>query len=252
MDPGSLCVVFPTGCCPKTERTVHVYPRPLWFDHVAYRTDRIGSRLRPGIPKNRSRLGTSGRSRTSPKAARRARRKASTQTATSVAGAGDGAAADGEVEDHRLTILSPPPWDFGDAPPPYPTTASEGGARHTATGPRLGTNRDTEPDGAHSAAADWDDSNGTPDDEDGVTLPVVSVSGIAATTATVEVELQTPDPAANYLDAWIDFDSSGDWSQADERVFGRRLLPAPLLRFFRRRLGRLFHRDIVETLTKYV
>src|SRR6266566_6824775 len=56
--------------------------------------------------------------------------------------------------------------DFGDAPAPYPTLVSSNGARHTATGPLLGTLRDTENDGFPHASALGDDSTGS-DDEDG-------------------------------------------------------------------------------------
>jgi len=47
--------------------------------------------------------------------------------------------------------------EFGDAPSSYPVTLAEDGARHTATGPTLGMNRDVEADGIHSANADADD-----------------------------------------------------------------------------------------------
>jgi len=60
--------------------------------------------------------------------------------------------------------------DYGDAPVPYPTTNSDSGAYHEATGPSLGTNRDTEADGHPSSNADGDDTDGVPDDEDGVTI----------------------------------------------------------------------------------
>ena len=67
-----------------------------------------------------------------------------------------GAATSGEVEDHLVTINpAQGTLDFGDAPTSaqsgfvgtYPTTLANNGARHTATGPTLGTVRDTELDG---------------------------------------------------------------------------------------------------------
>ena len=109
--------------------------------------------------------------------------------------------------------------DFGDAPGPYPTTLAEDGARHLATGPTLGTSRDTEPNGQPTANADGDDITGTLDDEDGVTLPVLSVSTTAATTASLDIDLQNADAVANYLDAWIDFNQDGDWDDSGEQVF---------------------------------
>jgi len=69
-----------------------------------------------------------------------------------------GLASDGEVEDYQVTIE--PQFDFGDAPGPYPVTLAEDGARHVASGPTLGANRDVEPDGVHSANADADDLAG--------------------------------------------------------------------------------------------
>ncbi len=51
--------------------------------------------------------------------------------------------------------------DFGDAPDPfYPTTLSNDGARHTATGPTLGILRDSETDGLPDANALGDDLDG--------------------------------------------------------------------------------------------
>ena len=62
--------------------------------------------------------------------------------------------------------------DFGDAPDSYGTLLATDGARHTATGPRLGILRDNDPNGQPSADAGatgltGDDGDGT-DDEDGV------------------------------------------------------------------------------------
>ena len=68
-----------------------------------------------------------------------------------------------EVLEMRVLLTS----DFGDAPLPFPVTAAENGAQHSATGPILGTNRDSEADGVHSATANADDTTLTPDDEDG-------------------------------------------------------------------------------------
>jgi hypothetical protein len=56
------------------------------------------------------------------------------------------------------------PLDFGDAPESYGTLLSDDGARHVATGPRLGASRDAERDGFPSATSGGDGS-----DEDGVT-----------------------------------------------------------------------------------
>jgi len=112
------------------------------------------------------------------------------------------------------------PLDFGDAPDPiaiwpgrYPTLVANNGARHVATGPTLGTNRDSDADGQPTANADGDDASGTPDDEDGVNFTSALIQG---NTATVTVYVSD----TGKLDAWIDFNRDGDWSDADEQIFG--------------------------------
>ena len=110
-------------------------------------------------------------------------------------------------------------WEFGDAPSPYPTLLADQGARHDAKGPRLGASRDIEPDGRIDPNARGDDDHGTPNDEDGVILPGLTVSNTAATTALMEIDLQNADATANYLDAWIDFNQDGDWDDSGERIF---------------------------------
>ena len=109
--------------------------------------------------------------------------------------------------------------DFGDAPVPYPTTLGEVGAEHTLIGPTLGANRDAELDGTHSANADADDTVGTPDDEDGVIVPVLTASTTAATTASLDIDLQNAAATTNHLDAWIDFNADGDWDDSGEQIF---------------------------------
>jgi hypothetical protein len=99
--------------------------------------------------------------------------------------------------------------DFGDAPLPYPTLLVENGARHEAIGPTLGSARDTEADGVHSAAADAD---GT--DEDGVTFGTIRVGQLGAI-ATVNVQNA---PSGAKLDAWIDFDGDGNWGGPAEQI----------------------------------
>jgi hypothetical protein len=102
--------------------------------------------------------------------------------------------------------------DFGDAPAPYHTMHGEDGARHTATGPRLGDNRDFESDGTHSVTADADDTTGT-DDEDGVSFALIRAGQLGAS---VTVNVQN-DPNAK-LDAWIDFNGDGDWDDPLEQI----------------------------------
>ena len=112
------------------------------------------------------------------------------------------------LEERRLLI-----GEFGDAPAPYPTLQEEDGAQHLANGPRLGELRDTEEDGQPSAAADGDDT-ANENDEDGVTLSVVT-SG--QTNASLSVNVQEA-PTGAQLDAWIDFDADGSWGGPGEQI----------------------------------
>ena len=100
--------------------------------------------------------------------------------------------------------------DFGDAPLPYPTTLAEDGARHEATGPTLGMNRDTETDGTHSADASADGA-----DEDGVMFGTVQVGQLGAS-VTVNVQNAV---TGSKLDAWIDFNGDGSWGGPFEQIF---------------------------------
>src|SRR6056297_3727288 len=105
--------------------------------------------------------------------------------------------------------------DFGDAPEPYPALLADDGARHDATGPSLGANRDGESDGIATLAADGDDLAGTAD-EDGVTFGTVQ-AGQASGTVTVNVQGGT-----GKLDAWIDFSQDGNWGGPSDRIFAAR------------------------------
>jgi autotransporter-associated beta strand protein len=128
-----------------------------------------------------------------------------------------------------VSKLSAGTQDFGDAPftgpvvgaPSfnYPTTLASGqAALHGPTGPRLGAARDAEFDGQPTTPAGGDDDNGLPDDEDGVKFltSIVSSAG-TANTATVLVNLQNAG-TNNRLDAFIDFNRDGDWSDAGETI----------------------------------
>lgn len=108
--------------------------------------------------------------------------------------------------------------DFGDAPLPYPTLYADDGARHFIPGAAapliLGTAIDGENDGLPSQNADGDDTNGVPDDEDGVTF---TSALLRCQDATVDVVLSNRETA--FLNAWIDFNANGDWADAGEHVF---------------------------------
>jgi hypothetical protein len=112
-----------------------------------------------------------------------------------------------ELLERRIVFAS----DFGDAPLPYPTVLSMGGAEHVAVGTMLGAGRDNETDGVPSTPADGDDATGI-DDEDGVTFGAVRTGALNAT-ATVSV---AGGPAN--LDAWIDFNGDGSWGGSGEQI----------------------------------
>ena len=71
-----------------------------------------------------------------------------------------------------------------------------------------------ETDGLPSARADGDDNDSAPDDEDGVTIPVIQVG---QTDASVIVDVRNA-PGGARLDAWIDFNGDGSWSGAFEQI----------------------------------
>ncbi|MCD6395038.1 MAG: hypothetical protein J7M40_16230 [Planctomycetes bacterium] len=125
--------------------------------------------------------------------------------------------------------VQPIPLDFGDAPEnrcedastrchAYPTTLDRNGARHVVNqGIFLGNPAldypqiDSEKDGQPTIGSDGDDNNEF-DDEQGVILPKSVTPG---TTAVVDVWSSID----GYLDAWIDFNSDGDWDDRGERIF---------------------------------
>ncbi len=129
-----------------------------------------------------------------------------------------GIAPDGEVEDHEIIIEGD--LDYGDAPdqalPAYPTLFASDGARHVIVpgiylGNSTSTSIDAEPEGQQDPNALGDDNDGN-DDEDGVILPPILGHG-QMTTITVIASVD------GYLNGWIDFNSSGDWAEANEHIF---------------------------------
>ncbi len=128
-----------------------------------------------------------------------------------IAGTGDVASSEG---DYTLVVTDPAvlQFDYGDAPNPYPTLNANNGAVHTATGPRLGAIRDGESNGAPSVLADGDDLAGSPDDEDGIAIGLMTAgeSGFQ-----ISVDVQNA-PTGALLDAWIDFDGNGVWDATEQ------------------------------------
>lgn len=102
--------------------------------------------------------------------------------------------------------------DYGDAP------ASYGNPSHTIT-PNLaiGNNIDADNGTQQNANADADDTNGSPDDEDGLQNPAIIPTTVGQTyTLTTYVKNESGSTA--YLTAYIDFNRDGDFSDSGERA----------------------------------
>lgn len=99
--------------------------------------------------------------------------------------------------------------DFGDAPAPYPVSVAQNGARHDVAGPTLGQTIDSEVDGANSSLAAGDGS-----DEDGVVFGAVNAG---RSDATVVVKVRNASLGGR-VDAWIDFNGNGSWSDPGEKI----------------------------------
>lgn len=104
-------------------------------------------------------------------------------------------------------------YDWGDAPDAnYGTLQSSNGASHVIVpGFCLGGHVDSEADGQPTNSALGDDYDGN-DDEDGVFFITPLIPGHQA-----EVEIIAS--SEGYLDAWIDFDADGSWSEIYDHIF---------------------------------
>ncbi|PAP76693.1 GEVED domain-containing protein [Rubrivirga marina] len=116
-----------------------------------------------------------------------------------------GVAPDGEVEDYLMATF--PPLDYGDAPAPYPSAVTDGGARHGVGLVRLGAEADPEVD------PDADDS------DDGVALPDELYRG-----ADMAVPVTTAGDAPAALYAWVDWNADGDWDDDGEQAVAGEVL----------------------------
>lgn len=103
-------------------------------------------------------------------------------------------------------------YDYGDANTSFGTLRADDGARHrlpaTSAPIFLGSRLDPEGNGQPSFVANRDDLNGAFDDEEGVVVPSVLIPHFRAAV------LVTASAAAK-LDAWIDFDGNGVFSNAE-------------------------------------
>jgi hypothetical protein len=105
-------------------------------------------------------------------------------------------------------------WDFGDAPDPgYPTLTTSNGARHAVGSLYLGLGVSPESDGRPTADA-------LGDDDDGVSFTTALVQGVSNAGVTVIAS------QAGRLDAWVDFNGNGSWTEAGEQIFANQTLAA--------------------------
>ena len=116
-----------------------------------------------------------------------------------------------------LGMTLEPSLDFGDiASGGHPTALIDDGARHVATGPRLGDTVTTEVD-AKAIAVCCPLLDAIGDEDDGVEFSAGGVLS-AGTTAEVRVSLVNADGASNRLDAWIDWNANGVFEN-NEKIF---------------------------------
>src|SRR5207249_978013 len=93
------------------------------------------------------------------------------------------------------------------------------GARHRiVAGIRLGANEDFEADGQPNGTATGDDLGGVNDDDGVVFASPMRVGQLAS----VDVIASTN----GFLDAWLDFNRNGNWSDPGEQIFNSFLLSA--------------------------
>ena len=121
-------------------------------------------------------------------------------------GTDDGGVDTSVAETFTLNVVGA---DFGDAPDTFPVTRAQAGAHHISGTLRLGTQIDSELDGVSSADANSD--NG----DDGV-LPIASLLGVSGVATTSSFEIIASE--AGRLDAWVDYNGDGDWSDAGEQI----------------------------------
>ena len=105
--------------------------------------------------------------------------------------------------------LALPVMDFGDAGGSFPTSLPNGARHILGSGLSLGVSVDDELDGQPDPNAAGDGA-----DEDGVTFGTLQ-AGNSAAAITVNAAV----PATAALNAWVDFNSDGDWGDAGEQIF---------------------------------
>ncbi len=118
-------------------------------------------------------------------------------------------------------------FDYGDAPAErYQTFMRQNGARHFVDPAiHLGERIDIDPDGQPEELASGDDNDGS-DDDDGVLLK-------ADLRPDQPAEIEITASTNGFLNAWIDFNNNGNWSDPNEQIFlAEPLKRGPNLRVF--------------------
>ncbi len=147
----------------------------------------------------------------------------------------------------------PEQYDFGDAPDgaqgtgpgDYQTLLADNGAHHNivAGAPYFDDGSqtdqpDAEPDGQPDPNAKGDDMLDGNDDEDGIVIPAALVAGTAnSITITVDDGMGGSGAGQAWVDAWIDFNADGDWTDAGEKIQGGMLPQGPQIISFNVPIG---------------
>jgi uncharacterized repeat protein (TIGR01451 family) len=112
--------------------------------------------------------------------------------------------------------------DYGDAPIELISidaalTNTYASASHQTDGVTfLGLSVDSEPNNQPNFTADGDDTNGTPNDEDGVTFPLVGTTRVLSVGMSNSLTIKAA--VSGYLNAWIDWNQDGDWIDTGEQI----------------------------------
>ena len=112
----------------------------------------------------------------------------------------------GEIEDYAVTIAAPT-TDFGDH-----LSLADASSTQIAT-IKMGALTDVEFLSTRNVTATGDDTTGS-DDEDAVTIPVMT----AGSSATIPVLVTNTSGASVNLNAWIDFNNNGSLADAGEQI----------------------------------
>jgi ELWxxDGT repeat protein len=148
-----------------------------------------------------------------------------------VSDAGDGTVADHAVWAEAYLLKSESQvyvYDYGDAPDAsvgmgsgnYNTVSADSGPSHRViAGIHLGASVDADDGTLQNVAADADDMDQTPpDDEDGLVNPVLDLTVGVGTQPTVDVTVTNTTGATATLYGWFDYNNDGVFNNATERA----------------------------------